>query len=86
MTTMRGMRRWARTPQDRRSRSARNFSLPTAMEGRLGGRGNRLCDARSRTHRRALAAWRRAATLAAEHRMPMSSHLFPGSQRRISWR
>jgi mandelate racemase len=53
-----------------------NFSLPTAMEAALAaGATDYVMPDLERIG--GVSGWRRAATLAAEHRMPMSSHLFP---------
>jgi mandelate racemase len=53
-----------------------NFSLSTAMEAALAaGATDYVMPDLERIG--GVSGWRRAATLAAEHRMPMSSHLFP---------
>jgi mandelate racemase len=53
-----------------------NFSLPTAMEAALSaGAADYVMPDLERIG--GVSGWRRAAALAAEHRMPMSSHLFP---------
>jgi mandelate racemase len=53
-----------------------NFSLPTAMEAALAaGATDYVMPDLERIG--GVSGWRRAATLATEHRMPMSSHLFP---------
>jgi mandelate racemase len=53
-----------------------NFSLPTAMEAALaGGATDYVMPDLERIG--GVSGWRRAAALAVEHRMPMSSHLFP---------
>jgi mandelate racemase len=53
-----------------------NFSLPTAMEAALAaGATDYVMPDLERIG--GVSGWRRAAALAAAHRMPMSSHLFP---------
>ena len=80
MTIMPAPRSW-RANSKRPIQIGENFSLPVGMQRRA--RCQRAADYVMPDLERigGVTGWRQAAEIAAAHKLQMSSHLFPGSQR-----